>query len=731
MTMTRCWELSTLARWFRAAALLAAVLTDLSAQTANDAVSRVKAGVDALEKGSIDLALGHLRAVQPKLPLIADYTAFWIAQAHSQNKDYEAVAPALEPVWRAAPVSPLAGRAAALGARALLELNQHQAALRILARVRPDQLQQPESSLLLGQAQERAGDLVSAAVHYQKVFFGYPFSEEEPEARAALSRLEQQLGERYPPAMPQARLERAQKLLDGKQAGRAQDEYERMIPLLGGLERDQARVRAAAADYHARRTGAALDALRDLRVESPEADAERFYHIVLCLRRLERESEMLAAVSEVGRRVPASLWRQKALLMAANSLLVKNEVAAYTPLYRACADAVPESEDAANCHWKVVWRSYLERRPNAPSELRAHLALYPGSEKAGAALYYLGRLSEHAGDVPAAKRFWTELEARFPNYYYAMLARPRLLRTEVARAGPSPATDQFLTGIRFPERIRKSDTSIDPGTALRLERGRLLARAGLDKWAEGEMRYGIRNGERRMPLAMEMAESAARRGSYDVSIRYIIGTMPDYLFMSRDGAPIRFWKLAFPFPYRAKIERYARERGLDPFLVAALIRQESLFDKDVVSYAKAIGLMQVMPGTGRELGRRMGLRNVRPASLKNADTNLNIGTYYLRRQLDAREGSVEETLAGYNAGPTRIPMWRGWAEYHEPSEFVENIPFAQTRDYVQIIARNADIYRWLYANEPVAPEAAPVAKAAAKTPAKPKTKAKSSAKRSK
>ena len=220
-------------------------------------------------------------------------------------------------------------------------------------------------------------------------------------------------------------------------------------------------------------------------------------------------------------------------------------------------------------------------------------------------------------------------------------------------------------------------------------------------------------------------------GAYDVSIRYIIGTLPDYLFMSRDGAPIRFWKLAFPFPYRAKIEHFARAQNLDPFLVAALIRQESLFDKDVVSYAKAIGLMQVMPGTGRELGRRVGLGNVRPASLKIADTNLKIGTYYLRRQLDAREGSVEETLAGYNAGPTRIPIWRGWADYREPSEFVENIPLAQTRDYVQIITRNADIYRWLYANEPAPREETLKVKPAATAPAKSNAKAKSSAKRRK
>jgi soluble lytic murein transglycosylase len=134
--------------------------------------------------------------------------------------------------------------------------------------------------------------------------------------------------------------------------------------------------------------------------------------------------------------------------------------------------------------------------------------------------------------------------------------------------------------------------------------------------------------------------------------------------------------------------------------------------------------MQVMPGTGRELGRRVGIRGVTTAKLKNPTVNLNLGTYYLRRQLDARSGSVEETLAGYNAGPSRIPMWKGWADYREPAEFVESIPFAQTRDYVQIILRNADVYRWLYAGEPAPPaEAKPSPAKAAPTQLKGKSRA--------
>ncbi|MGC4048509.1 MAG: lytic transglycosylase domain-containing protein [Paludibaculum sp.] len=137
------------------------------------------------------------------------------------------------------------------------------------------------------------------------------------------------------------------------------------------------------------------------------------------------------------------------------------------------------------------------------------------------------------------------------------------------------------------------------------------------------------------------------------------------------------------------------------------MRQESEFNPAAISVVKAIGLMQVMPPTGRELGRRVGLGVVRPNSLKIPDINLNIGTYYLQHQLAARNGSVEDTLAGYNAGPSRVPVWRTWWDFREPSEFVETIPFTQTREYVQIVMRNAEMYRRIYANEPYTAEPEP------------------------
>jgi Soluble lytic murein transglycosylase and related regulatory proteins (some contain LysM/invasin domains) len=131
-------------------------------------------------------------------------------------------------------------------------------------------------------------------------------------------------------------------------------------------------------------------------------------------------------------------------------------------------------------------------------------------------------------------------------------------------------------------------------------------------------------------------------------------------------------------------------------MVAALIRQESEFNPMALSRVKAYGLTQVMPATGRELSRKLGVRKFTVKMLFQPDVNLKLGTYYLKMLLDQLGGEWETTLASYNAGKSRVMNWLSWAKYEEPAEFIETIPFHETRDYVQIVMRNADLYRRLY-----------------------------------
>ena len=184
-----------------------------------------------------------------------------------------------------------------------------------------------------------------------------------------------------------------------------------------------------------------------------------------------------------------------------------------------------------------------------------------------------------------------------------------------------------------------------------------------------------------------MCSSDLARSADDQAIRYLKRYAPDYLYLPVESAPQEFWKLAFPLPYRADLERFSKENNLDMYLVAGLARQESEFNPKAVSVANARGLTQVLPSTGRELSKRLGIRQFSAARLFQPRMNLQLGTYYLRNVADSLEGRWEAVLAAYNAGLSRAKAWSDWGNFREPAEFIETVPFSQTREYIQIVLR--------------------------------------------
>jgi soluble lytic murein transglycosylase len=210
-------------------------------------------------------------------------------------------------------------------------------------------------------------------------------------------------------------------------------------------------------------------------------------------------------------------------------------------------------------------------------------------------------------------------------------------------------------------------------------------------------------------MAVELARSAPTPAQ---GLRWMKSLVNDYFSVPVDAAPKSFWEPLFPLPYRAELVKAASLTGLDPAVIAGLIRQESEFNPKAVSPAKAMGLTQVRPVTGRELARRAGMARFSPSMLFQPGVNLRLGTIMLRRSLDRWGGRWEQTLAAYNAGPSRAESWSTWAEFQEPSEFVETIPFTETREYVQSVLRNAARYRALYGDK-LAAEGAALARAAA------------------
>jgi soluble lytic murein transglycosylase len=636
-------------------------------------------GMTAYSQKDYTEAQQDLKAAQPLLPRLADYISFYIASCLTQfnapqftatqfNAD-AAILAELKPVL--AMNSPLLPQAVLLDARSLIHTKAYLDAIQLL-RGHFDLLPQPDADLTLAEAYEGQGELAQAAVLYQRVYYLHPATPQAVDAASALERLKKSMGKEYPPPMPQQMLARGDQWLARKQFAQAKQEFHDMLPMLGGVERDQAAVRMGIGD---------IPYLKGLRLAHSEADAERDFYI----------GE--AGLADLDKHYPNSPWRLKALVAVANSYFSNHELDRAMPLFRAAAAGFPPDPVTALCHWRVAWQAYLNRAPDAASLMLEQVSKYPEDQRAASALYFLGRLSEESNDPSSACAYYERLQALFPHYYYGTLATGRLAGPSLAKAVPSTEVIQSLDRIKFPERHPIVEEAAVPATIAHIERARLLISAGFPDWAETEIRFGIATDGQRHLLALELAKSDA---TLAMSLRHMKVFTPEYLTLDYDQAPKEVWGYLFPLPLQDELMKAAKENNLDPFLVAGLIRQESEFNPAVVSHAHAYGLMQLLPSTGRLIAKREGVVPFDTGKLFDPLVSLKLGTAFLRSQLDRWNGSLEETLAAYNAGPGRVQQWTAGTHFREPAEFIESIPFTETREYVQSVIRNAMVYRQLY-----------------------------------
>ncbi len=687
-----CWDARIRVHWSRN---FAALFVCCGLCAAADPAARLGLGLAAYEKQDYAAAAAHLRAVRPQLPKLEDYIAYYLAASLAEDRRYTEARRELDAMWKLKTPSPLLPKARLLQARLLRELGFPAEATRILAERYAD-LPKPEADMAAAEAYAAAGDSAQAAASYQKVYYLYPTSAAAATAEGELKSLRAELGDAYPPALPRQMLERGDRLLEAKDYKQARAEFIAMSSLLGGADREVAQVRVGASYMMMGETSTAYRHLKSLKPAEPEADAERLYYLAECARKLKEQAPMTDFLKGLEEWHAASPWRLKALVAAANHYLLTNRHADYVPLYRACYESFPEDRNAWQCHWKVTWQSYLTRSDDAVPMLREHLKKYPGSGNRSAALYFLGRSAEAAGDPSQARTYFSRLVERYPNFYYALLARERLAQTGAAKAPSAEPAAQFLNEIQLSPSKHESFDPL-PATRLRIERSRLLTAAGYPEWAAAELRFGARIDAQRSLMAMELAGNAP---SAFESLRGMKSLSMDYLSLPVEKAPRRFWELLFPLPFKSDLLRAAADRQLDPYLLAGLIRQESEFNPKAISRMKALGLMQLRSGTGREMARKAGIGRFQTNMLFRPDISLRLGAYYIRAMFDQWNGKWEQVLASYNAGKSRANEWMKWGDFREPSEFVETIPFTETRDYVQAVLRNAALYRRLYGAAP-------------------------------
>jgi len=626
-------------------------------------------------------------------PLLSDYALYWSAETNiALNHDLEALTQ-LKELREKYPDSVMTEQALQGIGTAALALNQPAEALSALDGYALTG-QRPALLFLRGEAREQSGQQAEAAKDYQSIFLQYPTSEQAREAGQKLNFLRSsKSGEQIPPIPLDQRSAHAAILFGAKQWGDARNEYSHLVSQLSGAERERAALRVLECEVQ---LGTAPTALINVQISDPDVDAERFSALAQWYRPLHRDTEMTTAVESAASRAPASEWTEAALYLAGNYYWVQLDRDRAAGYYKRVADNFPMMTDAKPSHWRVAWVAVLKRQPDASDLLTEHLRRFPGSQFTSDALYWLGRLAEEAGDPALARGYYAKLQERYPQNYFQSLT---VARMRSLGAGPVTSADVLA---KVPPVLPAQPLGTIPAAATeRQARADALRSIAFDASAELELRAAYAStGEPRLLLeAAQAAVAAGHVGAAIVTVRQIYPQLDARPF---DQVPRDVWMAAYPLPFGNSIRQWSAHAGIDPMLTAGLIRQESAFEPEAHSGANAFGLMQLLPTTARQMAKKSKVKYSH-ALLFDPDYNVRLGTTYVAG-LKNDFGSVESALAAYNAGEDRVTSWTAGQSYRDLAEFVDSIPFTETREYVEIVTRNADIYRKLYGgqhNEPV------------------------------
>jgi soluble lytic murein transglycosylase len=618
---------------------------------------------------------------------LGDYVAYYLGTSYSQTGRTAEAISSLADFAKTHPDSLLVRDAAVSYADALLLEGQPAEAVTLLEQTRMPVRSDVEFAL--GRAYAASGQTAKAAETLGNIYYTMPASAEADAAYAELKKLPSV----PPPAVSQRKI-RADGLTKRRRYADAAEEYRSLANEVGPIDRPSMQLALADALHRSGRNRDAKQVLAALGGVSGEENAQRLYLLGQVAWAANDNDAFYRSVDDLRQSAPSSQWLEQALLSAANLHLVHHEYDQALDAFREAQQRFPNGARASYVHWKAAWLTLRQgRNEDAKKAFEEQITLYPTGAEAPAALYWRARLAEEDNQPAMARAFYQKLSDRYRNFYYAELARQRIKRLPAA----GDATIQYALLDRVPpldSGVKVTDSE-PPSDELHVQKAELLGNGGLVDFAVRELQAATTvDGGSWGPA--ETAQLYVETGHYDRAIEVMKHSAPNYFALDIPDLPRKYWEALFPKAYWSDLKRSAATNGLDPYLVASLIRQESEFNPNAVSRANAVGLMQLLPKTGKAVARQVKLKRYSASQLYTPAVNLQLGTRYFRGMVDKFGGSFEYALAAYNAGSDRVEEWLGQGKYRDPQEFVESIPFTETREYVQAILRNASVYKQLY-----------------------------------
>jgi len=579
----------------------------------------------------------------------------------------------------------------------------YQAALQIYDDLMAHKPASADSVLMsLARAAEAAGDRERAARTYLRLYYDYPLSDQSTVAGTELEKLRDVVMVE-PAARYKMDVTRAQRLFDARRYAAAESAFETLVGQAATSDdRERFTLRVAESRFYLRRYREARDGVEPfLDHATRKAEAQFFY--LSAIRELGQQDEYVRLARQLATDFGTSSWVEEALNNLASHFIVNNDDEQADQAFRDLYARFPKGKYAERAAWKIGWWAYKHARYADTAKYFEEAAFnFPHSDYRPAYLYWAARAHEGASERAIADARYRLVLTDYRNTYYGRLT--------VARFGQRHEDLPEITPVAV------IDTPIaEPRMPPSAEQIRLLLALGLTDQAIDELQYAQRTGNDSPVVGATLAWARNQAGDLRTAITIMKRAYPQYMAAGGEKLPVEIRKVMYPVDYWAAIRKEAARRHLDPYLLASLILQESTFSASARSSANAIGLMQIVASTGRHYARTERIR-YSAAVLTRPDTNLRLGAAYFSDLLK-RFGTEHLALASYNAGEHRIAQWVAERPGLAREEFIDDIPFPETQNYVKRILAAVDEYRGLYGDQTTASQS----KSTQKKPATKKT----------
>ncbi len=665
--------------------------------------------------------------VGEEYPALADYAVYLLADYHYSKARYSRAVALYQDVMEKYPRSSLAVQAAYRRGLALLASSSYLPAIDAFEKFLEDYPHSdlaPNAGIGLARALAAEKQLDRAVLAYREVWTRYAGTDADQEAGQALRELKTSgvpvtdftAGELY---------ERGKNLFRLNQYDKTVDTFRKLLDREPSFPaRAEVLFRTGVSLFNlAKRSDAAV--VLEKMVRDYPADPrtpEALYWLGKSYSTLGDWDRGVKTFQKILDRFPGSDWADDALFLTGNIYREAGDVKKALNYYARLVEEYPDSNFADSALWWGAWSSYTAGNyKKTEQDLQELISRYPHSFLVNQARYWQGRAAEKRGDPVRAIGYYGRVLKEGPYTYYGNRSAERKQRLEAAgtveNADASAEPEALCVNVSCAEDLLSSFETDDGPPEWTEETKQVLAanpsfrktlelmQLDLKKEAAQELWSLQDTTPRKRGMLIGLSKAFFELGDYNRSLILVLRNYERYLPAPAKGVTEDLWLLAYPQGYWETILSYSRKYGQDPLFIAAVIREESQFSPNALSPAGARGLMQVMPTTGERVARLIKLKDFDRGKLFDADTAINIGTWYIGQLMKRFKNDPLLVAAAYNAGPEAVAAWLAKYGYQgEHEAFVEAIPFAETRGYVKKVLRNYAEYKRIYGNpkEPTA-----------------------------